>query len=238
MSEAIQTREKTLLRTGAVCAILGSIISVAAGMGFGNLTNEAGTETVLRTIASRPSWYWPTVHLCFIIGAFLWVWAFNALANSLTSGISWTLGRLGAVTIMVGAAIHIVDSSISGFGLTALAHAWANAHASEQASLLLIADTLHFVLNGTWPSVHSYFHGVPFILAGLAVVFSRRYPAWLGWVGVVGGAGSLVGGMLMFFGVSLGRQRLFVVFAQIVSLWMVAMGVLMWRRARMVQNHQ
>jgi hypothetical protein len=238
MSEAIQTREQTLLRTGAACAILGSIISVAAGMGFGNLTNEAATETILRTITSRPSWYWPTVHLCFIIGAFLWVWAFNALASSLTHGVSWTLGRLGAVTIIVGAAIHVVDSSISGFGLTALANAWANAQASEQASLLRIADTLRYVLNGTWPSVHSYFHGVPFILAGLAVVFSRRYPAWLGWVGVVGGAGSLAGGVLMFFGVGLGRQRFFVVFAQIVSLWMVAIGVLMWRRARMRQNHQ
>jgi hypothetical protein len=231
-----QTREQTWLRIGAVCAILGAVVSVAAGMGFGNLTNEVGIETVLRTIASRPSWYWPTVHLGFIIGAFLWVWAFIALANSVTHGVSWTLGRLGAASIIVGAAIHVVDSSISGFGLTALANAWANAQASEQADLLRIGDTLLYVLNGTWTSVHSYFHGVPFILAGLAVVFSRRYPAWLGSLGVVGGAGSLVGGGLMFFDVGLGRQRYFVVFAQIVSLWMVAMGVLMWRRARIGAN--
>ena len=242
MSEGKQrTRDQTLLRIGAVCAILGAVVSVAAGMSFGNLTNEAGTEAVLRAIASRPSWYWPTVHLGFIVGAFLWVWAFIALASSLTRGVSWALGWLGAASIIVGAAIHVADSSISGVGLTALVDAWKNAQASEQASLLRVGDTLLLVLNGTWPSVHSYFHGVPFILSGLAVVLSGRYPAWLGWVGVVGGVGSLVGGVLMFLGADLGRERLFIVFAQIVSLWMVAMGALMWRHAgppTMVSQHQ
>jgi hypothetical protein len=226
-----RTREQALLRTGAVCAKLGAVISVAAGASFGNLTNEAGTEAVLRAIASRPSWYWPTVHLGFIVGAFLWVWAFVALASSLTRGVSWVLGRLGVASIIVGAAIHLTDSSISGAGLTALAKAWENAQASEQANLLRVGDTLLYVLRGTWPSVHNYFHGVPFILLGLAVASDGRYPAWLGWVAVVGGLGALVGGVLMFVGVELGRERFFIVFAQIVSLWMVAMGVLTWRDA-------
>ena len=44
------TRERTILRIGAVCAILGAVVSVASGMGFDNLTNEYGTEQVLRTI--------------------------------------------------------------------------------------------------------------------------------------------------------------------------------------------
>src|SRR5687768_1125820 len=142
MSEEKQrTREQISLRIGAVCAILGAVVSVAAGMSSGNLTNEVGTEAVLRAIASRPSWYWPTVHLGFIVGAFLWVWAFIALANSLSRGVSWALGWLGAATIIVGAAIHVADSSISGVGLTALASAWENAQASEQASLLRVGDT-------------------------------------------------------------------------------------------------
>jgi hypothetical protein len=143
---------------------------------------------------------------------------------------SWALAWLGAASLIVGAAIHVVDSSVSGFGLAALASAWASASAPEQPNLLRVGDTLLYVLNGTWPSVHSYFHGVPFILSGLAVARSARYPAWLGWIGILGGAGSLVGGVLMFLGVSLGSERLFIVFAQLVSLWMVAMGVLMWRR--------
>jgi hypothetical protein len=160
------TRERTILRIGAVCAILGAVVSVAAGMGFGNLTNEYGTEQVLRTIAARPGWYWPTVHLGFIVGAFLWVGAFIALAVSLKSSVSWALGWLGAATVIIGAVIHVADSSISGFGLNALASAWASAPAPEQSNLLRVGDTLLYLLNGTWRSVHSYFHGVPFILSG------------------------------------------------------------------------
>lgn len=233
-----QARKQTFLRIGAVCAILGAVVSVAAGMGFGNLTNEYGTEQVLRTIAAHPDWYWPTVHLGFIVGAFLWVGAFIALAASLRQGVSWALGWLGAAAVIVGAAIHVVDSSISGFGLTALANAWASAPASEQAKLLRVGDTLLYVLNGTWPSVHSYFHGLPFLLAGLAVAFSCRYPAWIGWVGVVGGAASLLGGMLQFIGIIPHSERLLIIPAQVVSLWMVAMGGLMWCQVRDVPKNE
>jgi hypothetical protein len=94
----------------------------------------------------------------------------------------------------VSAASHIVDSSINRFGLTALAHTWAVAPASDQGNLLRVGDMMLSLLGGTWASVISYFHGVPFILSGLAVVFSQDYPAWLGWAGVVGGTGSLIAG--------------------------------------------
>jgi hypothetical protein len=226
--ERLPTREETFLRIGSVCAILGAIVSVAAGVGFGNLTNESTVETVLQYLASRPRWYWPIVHLGFVFGALLWVGAFIALARSLTGG---ALGWLGAVSIIMGATIHIVDSSISGFGLAALAHDWAAAPATEQTSLVQDSHTLLQVLGGTWASVLSFFHGLPFILSGLAVARSLQYPSWLGWVGVIGGAGSLVAGVMMFIGASFVPSWLFIVFALIVSLWMVAIGVLMWRRA-------
>jgi hypothetical protein len=226
------TTEQTMLRIGAAAAIFGAIISVLAGMLFGNLTNEYGAAEVLQSLAARPRWYWPVVHLCFIIGAFLWVGAFLAIARSLEDGVSHVLGWLGAGSVMVGAAVHVADSSISGFGLAAVATAWASAPLSEKADLLRFADMLLYILNSTWSSVHSYFHGLPFILTGCAVALNRRYPRWLGLIGAIGGAGSLAGGVLMFFGSNLGRERLFIVFAQLVSLWMVMMGIVMWRQAR------
>jgi hypothetical protein len=220
-----------MLRFGAMGALFGTLLSVAAGIGFGNLTNEVGTEHVLREIAARPAWYWPAVHLSFILGAILWVTGFIGIASSLKYGASWVLGWLGVVALIIGTSIHIVDSSISGFGLTALADAWASAPATDQPGLLRTGDTLLYVLNGTWRSVHSYFHGLPFILSGLAVAFSHRYPAWIGWLGVAGGTGSLLGGMLQFLDVIPGSEQLVVVPAQVVSLWMLTMAVLVWRRA-------
>ena len=236
IDKAQRKREQTLLRIGAVCAILGAVVSVAAGIGFGNLTNESGTEAILRYVSSRPNWYWPAVHLGFILGALLWVGALTALASSFTNGTGWALSRLGAASVILGPTIHIVDSSINGFGVTALADAWVAAPASEQASLLRVGDTLLSILGGTWASVVSYFHGMPFILFGLAVALDRSYPAWIGWVGFVGGAGSLACGIMMFLSAGLFPGRLYIAFALIVSVWMVAMGVLMWRRAVAAQN--
>ena len=132
--------------------------------------------------------------------------------------------------MIAGGAVHIIDSPISGGGLAPLAQSWATAAASDQAELLRVGDTLLYALNGTWWSVHSYFHGLPFVLAGLAVVADRGYPAWLGWIGVAGGTASLAAGVLQFLGAMPGSVRLVIVPAQLVSLWMVAIGVLMWRR--------
>jgi hypothetical protein len=80
--------------------------------------------------------------------------------------------------------------------------------------------------------VITLFHGAPFVLAGLAVAVSRRYPAWLGWIGFIGGAGSLVIGIGMFLG--LAPAGLAVPFAVVLSLFMVVLGWLMWTRARVV----
>ena len=234
--EARLTREQAFLRIGAVCAILGTILSVAAGTGFGNLTNELATEPVLSYVASRPSWYWPAVHLGFILGALLWVGALTVLSGSLVQGVAWALGKWGIASVIVGATIHIVDSSINGFGVTALANAWAAAPALAQESLLRAGDMLLWVLGGTWASVVSHFHGLPFVLFGLAVTLDRSYPTWLGWVGFVGGAGSLASGMMMFLSIGLFPGRLYIAFALVVSLFMLVMGVLMWRRANTTQN--
>jgi hypothetical protein len=238
MEDRQPAREHTSLRIGAVCAILGTIFSVAAGTGFDNLTNEFGAEAVLSYIASQPKWYWPAVHLGFILGALLWTMAFVVLADSLAVGSGRTLGRLGVAGVILGASIHVVDSSISGFGLTRLAQAWADASASEQTRLLLAGDTLLWILGGIWASVIGLFHGLPFVLFGLAVVLDRSYPAWLGWVGFVGGAGSLASGMVMFLSVGLFPGRLYIAFALVVSVWMVGMGVLMWHRAGAAQNSE
>jgi hypothetical protein len=236
--EINQVRERIFLRIGAFGAIVGAIVSVAAGMGFGNLTNELDAEQVLQFISARPDWYWPTVHLGFIVGALLWVSAFVALAVSFSRGASWALGWLAAAAVVVGAAVHIVDSSISGFGLSALASAWASAPPSERAHLVRVGEMLLYVLNGTWPNVHSFFHGVPFVVAGAAVALSRRYPAWIGWVGAAGGAASLLGGVLQFVGVIPHEERFVIVPAQVVSVWFVVVGVMMWRRTRVVGDLQ
>ena len=219
-----QSGEQRLLQIGAVAAIIGTVLQVAAGTSQSALLG-AGAELALRSLAEQPGWVWPVIYLGFIFGALFWVGALVALASTLTEGAAWALAWLALAAGIVGATIHAVDGSLNAVGLAGLARAWAAAAEGERAALVQNADLLLRILDATWAGVITLFHGAPFVLAGLAVALSRRYPAWLGWVGVIGGGGSLVIGVAMLLGVQTG---LAVPFAVVLSLFMVVLGWLMW----------
>jgi Domain of unknown function (DUF4386) len=220
--------ETALLRVGSVAAIVGTVLQVAAGTSQSAVLRTSA-EVTLPSLAGQPGWLWPVVYLAFIFGAMLWVGALVALATTLREGASWALGRLAVAAVIVGAALHAVDASLNAGGLTSLARAWAAAAEVERAPLVQNGDLLLRILDGTWAGVITLFHGLPFTLAGLAVALSHRYPAWLGWIGFVGGAGSLIVGVAMFLG--LAPAGLAVPFAVILSLFMVVLGWMMWPQA-------
>ena len=220
--------ERLLLKLGGAAAVVGTVLQVAAGSSQSALLGGTA-EVALASLAGQPAWLWPTIYLGFIFGALLWVGGLVALASTVTDGAAWALGRLAVAAVFVGATLHAVDGSLNAGGLTSLAAAWAAAPEGERAALVQNGDLLLRILDGTWAGVIILFHGVPFVLAGLAVAQSRRYPAWLGWVGVAGGAGSVVVGMAMFYGL-LGAGPA-VPFAVVLSLFMVVLGGMMWSGA-------
>ena len=224
-------RHDSFLRFGGMCAIVGAILSVAAGIGFRNLTNEYNAKDILEILAARSPLTWSLTHLGFIAGTLLWVFALVALSWTLIEGRSWALGRLGAAAVVMGGALHILYSSVNGYGFTTLAQSW-NDPSTDAAALVVVGDALRRVLGGGWAAVLLLFHGIPFVLYGLAVAYSPRYPSWLGWVGVAGGAGSILAGVALLFGKYLISLWLPVVFAIVISVWMGIVGFLMWRHAR------
>jgi hypothetical protein len=220
--------KRLLLQIGAVAAILGTIFQVAAGTSQ-SAQLGAGADVALASLAGLEDWVWPITYFGFIFGALLWVGALVALASTLTTGAAWALGRLGVAAAIVGATLHTVDGSLNAGALAALARSWETAPEGERVALVQNGDLLLRILDGTWAGVITLFHGVPFALVGLAVVLSRLYPAWLGWIGVIGGAGSLVIGIAMFLG--LAPAGLAVPFAVVLSLFMVILGWLMWSQS-------
>ncbi len=74
--------------------------------------------------------------------------------------------------------------------------------------------------------------GTVFIFFGVAMALSNGYPRWLGWVGSLGGFGTVAGGLLVAFtGFSATAMNVVMPFNLILVIWMVLIGVLMWRRA-------
>jgi hypothetical protein len=218
-------REALLLRIGGTGAVLGTVFQVAAGTGSSSLPGGS-VDAALTALAAQPTALWPVIYLGFIFGALFWVATLVALTATLHEGAPWALARLAVAGVIVGVTLHAVDAMLNGFVLPSLAGAWAAAAPDEQAVLAQDADLLRHVLAGSWAVVVTLFHGVPFVLAGLAVALSGRYPAWLGWVGVLGGAGSVVVGVALFFGAL--SAGLAVPFAIVLSLFMVILGWLMW----------
>ncbi len=221
------TGEQILLRVGAIAAVVGTVFQVAAGTSQ-SVQLAATTEVALSTLGEQPDWMWPVIYMAFIFGALLWMAALVALATTLTDGVAWALARLAVVTAIVGVTLHAVDGTLNAVVLEGLARTWAVAPAGERAALVQDGDLVRRMLDGTWASVITLYHGLPFVLAGLAVALSRRYPAWLGWIGVIGGAGSLLIGIAMLLGV---QTQLAVPFAVVLSFFMVVLGWLLWEQA-------
>ncbi len=217
--------EALLLKIGGAGAILGSIMQVAAGTASTSVSG-GDAETVLASLATQPGWLLPVVYLGFIFGSLFWVGGVAALATTLRQGAAWTLVRLGLASLLVGVTLHAVDGVLHGVALADLGRAWPAAPEEQRAALVQSTDLILRVTAGTWAGVITLFHGLPFVLIGLAVALSERYPAWLGWLGILGGAGSLIVGVGMFLG--LVSAFLAVPFAVVLSLFMVVLGWLLW----------
>jgi hypothetical protein len=70
-----------------------------------------------------------------------------------------------------------------------------------------------------------------FVLFGSAVALSETYPNWLGWFGLIGGIGTIAGGLTTAAaGFSNTAMIIAMPFNVILVIWMAVLGLLMWRR--------
>lgn len=220
-----EERRSALFRIGAVCAIAGTIGYLALFLLHGDLPDET-PESALSWVADRP---FSLLHMGIILCSLLWVGALIALAESLVGATSWALGRLGSAAAVVGATLLAVHYRIDGPALEQVADAWAAARGARRDELLEQGELVLLMTGGGFPLYVALLLGLPFLLFGLAVIFSDNYPSWLGWLGAVAGAGAFVVGTANFAGLEFPPIELFVVFVFLVDIWMLVIGMLMWR---------
>lgn len=224
---ASDEQRNALLKIGAGCAIVGTLGYLALFLSHGDLPDETA-ESALAWVAQKPL---SVLHMGIILCFLLWVGALIALASSLVEGTSWALGQLGAAGAMIGATLLAVHYRIDGPALEEVADAWVLAAGAEQARLLDRGDLVILMTGGGFPLYVALFLGLPFVLFGLAVTFSSTYPSWLGWLGTAAGAVAFLVGTTNFVGLTFLPMQLFVLSVFLLDVWMIAIGVLMWRRA-------
>jgi hypothetical protein len=186
---------------------------------------------VARTIAQSERWV--LVHLVIVVGLILMLGALVALSRSIEGGMAGALAQLGSVAAVAGVTVGLVDVIVDGVAAKYLADAWEAAPPEEAAAALrvvLAEEAINFAVASL---LNILFAGVTFILLGLAVAWSGQYPGWLGWVAVVAGVGSVPVGLVQAYtGESIGFTRIAtIIFPTIITLWVVVMSVLLWRKA-------
>src|SRR5215216_4311175 len=213
--------EGSVFRIGSVAGIIGSLLAMV-----GNLLHPAtpigDPEGVARTIADGERWV--LVHLGIVVGLILMLGGLVTISRSIKGGVAGTLAQLGFVAAVAGVTVGVVLVIVDGVAAKHLADAWEAAPPEEGAAALRVVLAALFNI---------LFAGITFILLGLAVAWSGEYPVWLGWVVVVAGVGSVLVGLVQAYtGESIGFTRIAtIIFPTIITLWVVGMSVLVWRKA-------
>ena len=219
-----------LMRIGSVAAVLGSLLA-----GVGNLlhpvTPRDDPDGVARVIADSDPW--TLIHLVLVLGLILMLAGLLGLRYSIEkTGLAAALTHLGMYAATVGATLGVATVILDGVAAKQLADQWAAAPEASQAVALAVVsanETMNFALAGMF---NACFAGVPFLLFGLAVTRADGYPRWLGWVAFTAGIGSIGAGVIQAL---TGRPTmtslvLTIIGPTVISVWLLVMGVLMWRR--------
>ncbi len=142
------------------------------------------------------------------------------------------IARFALAVAIIDTVVHIVTLIIDGVVMKNAAEAYVATSAEAQPAALAAFGALFQLLFGLFDGWELIW-GFTFMLFGLAVIRSRLYTDWLGWIGFIGGVVLTVVGLMdiAFGSTELTFLALFPITAAVVSVWLMALGVLMWRHA-------
>lgn len=217
-------------RIGGIAAVVGALLGLV-----GNLlhpeTAAPGAPETARVIAE--SQIWIPLHIGLIAGFMLMLGGLVAIQRSMSSGLAGALARLGVVAAIVGTSVGIIDLTTDGFASRHLAIAWLDAPEDQMAFALASFQAEQAIDFALLSPLNFIFAGFTFVLFGLANAVGDTYPRWLGWIAVIGGAAGAISGVIQAymgepteFSVTIGIAA-----PTIITLWTVAIGVILLRQA-------
>ena len=217
------------VRLGSVSAIAGAVILMVATMLHPMGADPSDHIAAFTEYAADHAWI--VTHLGQFLGIALMFVGLVALSDSLSEEpIAW-LARLGVYVAAAALAAAAVLQAVDGIALKLMVDNLAAASDEQKPSAFLAALAVRQIEVGM-ASFMPLLFGTAIALLGGAVAKSTAYPTWLGWLGLAGGVGTVVGGLLTAFtGFSMTAMSVAMPFALILVIWMVAIGFLMWRRS-------
>ncbi len=181
---------------------------------------------------------WIASHLGQLLGVLLIAAGLIVLSGQLGQRKRDALPNLAAGGAILMAAVATFLQAVDGIALIRVVDAWDGASAEEQARALWSAYAVRQVEIGG-AAVFALVSGLTFVLFGVGLLRSSRFPSWLGWLAVVGGAGSVAGGVATAYtGFSSLAMSLTMPSGAVLLMWMLAVGFLPFRRGAAFAGHQ
>ncbi len=234
-SEKTTAAQRTALRIGGVGALGGGILTLV-----GNILHprEAGqledVETFLTVAAG--SEIWVIDHFLILIAVSLLLAAFFGLERSFTSGAALSWSRFAWTVSTVGIAFALALMVTEATAVAVVADQWATATGTEQAMALAAGSALLDLSLVFSVAAMLFLFGATPLLFGVAILTSDDYPNWIGWAGTIFGSIALAAGTIQILTqqTTLTQFVLFPVAAIGITLWIIYLGVLLWRRSNQI----
>lgn len=221
----------TSARAGAVAGIAGIVLQIVMSLMHPSHADPNDSVAAFREYAGSD--VWTAVHIGQFLGTALIAAALVALARMLmgeggvTAGLAMAAGGLAAVIV----AVFAVQMAVDGVALKATIATWLDATtpAAEQ-SAFQVADGVRAIEKGL-SGFFQMVNGLALLALGTAVVRSRRYASWLGWVGAAAGVGAIAGGTVTAHtGFSATASMVLMVPTLCTLVFVVGVAVYLWRR--------
>ncbi len=174
--------------------------------------------------------WWIASHLTQLLGVALIVCALIQLSRLLASGSAKGLAWIGAAGSIASLAVAAALQAVDGIALKVMVDAWTAAAESDKTTLFYAAYGVRQIEVGL-ASVMSLLFGLTMCVYGVALISDHRFANWLGWLPIIGGIPTAIGGVVIAYTGFSGLAMSINMPANLLLLiWMIALGVLFWRR--------
>lgn len=221
-------------RIGATCAIAGSVLLF---VGTYLHPQEADPNDPVAAFTEYAADHlWVSSHLMQLAGVALIVAALLFLAQQLES-----IGGRGLIRIASGGAIASLAvatalQAVDGIALKRMVDAWAAAPVAQKEAAFHAAFAVRQVEIGL-ASMLSLLFGLTVTIYAVALLVDRTYPKWMGGLAILGGMPIAVAGIVMAYtGFSGVAMAINMPASSILLIWMLVLGMFMWRRGGVPQD--
>ncbi len=173
---------------------------------------------------------WVASHLTQLAGVALIVAALLFLARQLESASNTGWPHIAAGGAIASLAAATMLQAVDGIALKVMVDAWAAAPVEQKEGIFHAAFAVRQVEVGL-ASMSSLLFGLTVIVYGGALLADHTYPKWMGTLALVGGVPTVVAGVVMAYtGFSGLAMAINMPASALLLVWLLALGVFMWRR--------